>query len=89
MYPFETVISNYRYIIQFSAYAFTGWLSSWILFFIMIPLMAKCFGKVKGIAFNYAFSWVSMIIIILGLEVWISGKNSKVLKHITSTAMIK
>ncbi len=81
----ETVISDYRYVIQFSAYAFTGWLSSWILFFIIIPFMVQCFGKVKGVAFNYAFSWVSMIIIILGLEFWISGKNSEVLKHITST----
>ena len=82
MNPFETVVSNYRYVIQFSAYAFTGWLSSWILFFIMIPFMVQCFGKVKGMAFNYAFSWVSMIIIILGLEFWTGGKNSKVLKHI-------
>jgi len=89
MNPFETVISNYRYVIQFSAYAFTGWLSSWILFFIMIPFMVQSFGKVKGVAFNYAFSWVSMIIIILGLEFVTGGKNSEILKHITRTAMIK
>jgi hypothetical protein len=88
MNPFETAVSNYRYVIQFSAYAFTGWLSSWILFFIIIPFMVQCFGKVKGMAFNYAFSWASMIIIILGLEFWFGGKNSEILKHITSTRQL-
>ena len=79
---FENVVTNYRYIIQFSAYTFTGWLSSWILFFMMVPFMVKYFGKVQGISINYALSWITMILIIIGLELWIGGKNSEVLKHI-------
>ncbi len=30
--------------------------------------MIHFFGKVKGGLLNYGFSWVSMVIIILGLE---------------------
>ena len=61
-------------IIEFSAYAFTGWLLSWILFFIMLPFMIHFFGKVKGGALNYGFSWISMILIILGLEFGLGEK---------------
>jgi len=30
--------------------------------------MIHFFGKVKGVFLNYGFSWISMVIIILGLE---------------------
>jgi len=67
---------KYDEIIRFSAYAFTGWFLSWVLFFIMLPLMARAYGKIRGASLNYAFSWFSMIAIILGLEFslgWIFG----------------
>ena len=59
---------KYDEIIRFSAYAFTGWFLSWVLFFIMLPFMARAYGKIRGASLNYAFSWFSMIAIILGLE---------------------
>jgi len=62
------IYSKYNNIIKYSEYAFTGWFLSWILFFIMLPFMIRLFGKVKGAAVNYGFSWISMVIIILGLE---------------------
>jgi hypothetical protein len=83
MNPIETAFTKYNELIYFSAYAFTGWLASWILFFIMLPFMVRFLGKVKGVSFNYAFSWVSMILIIIGLEIH-SGK-SEILKHFTKT----
>jgi hypothetical protein len=67
----DTVLEiYYKYdeIIRFSAYAFTGWFLSWVLFFIMLPLMMRIYGKIHGTSLNYAFSWFSMIAIILGLE---------------------
>jgi hypothetical protein len=62
------IYSKYNNIIKYSEYAFTGWFLSWILFFIMLPFMIRLFGKMKGAAVNYGFSWISMVIIILGLE---------------------
>lgn len=59
---------KYDEIIRLSAYAFTGWFLSWVLFFIMLPFMASYYGKIRGASLNYAFSWFSMIAIILGLE---------------------
>lgn len=63
-----TIYNNYHNLVEYSEYAFTGWALSWILFFIMLPLMIHFFGRVKGAIFNYGFSWISMILIILGLE---------------------
>jgi hypothetical protein len=60
--------SKYHNLIEYSEYAFTGWAISWILFFIMLPFMIHFFGKIKGAVVNYGFSWISMVIIILGLE---------------------
>jgi hypothetical protein len=62
------IYSKYHNLIEYSEYAFTGWALSWILFFIMLPFMIHFFGKVKGAVVNYGFSWISMVIIILGLE---------------------
>ena len=62
------IYSKYYNIVKYSEYAFTGWFLSWILFFIMLPLMIHLFGKVKGAVVNYGFSWISVVIIILGLE---------------------
>lgn len=59
---------KYDEIIRLSAYAFTGWFLSWVLFFIMLPFMVRSYGKIRGASFNYGFSWFSMIAIILGLE---------------------
>ena len=59
---------KYDEIIRLSAYAFTGWFLSWVLFFIMLPFMMHYYGKIKGASLNYIFSWLSMIAIILGLE---------------------
>ena len=61
--------AKYDSIIKYSKYAFAGWVLSWGLFFIMLPLMIHYFGKVKGALFNYVFSWISLIIIIKILTV--------------------
>jgi len=62
------VYHKYDEIIRLSAYAFTGWFLSWVLFFIMLPFMIRYYGKIRGASLNYGFSWFSMIAIILGLE---------------------
>ena len=68
MDSFREIYVKYDEIIRLSAYAFTGWFLSWVLFFIMLPFMANYYGKIRGASLNYAFSWFSMIAIILGLE---------------------
>ena len=60
---------KYEKIIKYSTYAFAGWFLSWVLFFIMLPGMINYFGKVKGAFMNYAFSWISMIVIIITLTI--------------------
>ena len=55
-------------LVKYSTYAFVAWAASWILFFIMLPFMINMFGKVRGSAINYAISWITMPLIILGLE---------------------
>lgn len=65
---FEKIYTKYNTLIKGSEYAFTGWVSSWILFFIMLPFMIHFFGKIKGTFFNYGFTYISMILIILGLD---------------------
>ena len=60
--------TKYDNVVKYSAYAFTGWVLSWILFFIMLPFMIRYFGNIKGASYNYGFSWFSMVAIILGLE---------------------
>ena len=64
----SNIYSKYHNLVEYSEYAFTGWALSWILFFIMLPIMIHFFGKVKGAVINYGFSWISMVIIILGIE---------------------
>jgi hypothetical protein len=60
---------KYESIIKYSTYSFAGWVLSWILFFIMLPLMIHYFGKVKGAFLNYVFSWISMFVIIIILSI--------------------
>lgn len=60
---------KYESIIKYSTYAFAGWVLSWVLFLIMLPVMINYFGKVKGAFLNYAFSWISMFIIIIILTI--------------------
>ena len=57
-------------LIKLSAYAFAGWAISWILFFLLLPIMVSSFGKVKGTGINYALSWVSMVVVIIVLELF-------------------
>ncbi len=57
-------------LIKLSAFAFTGWAVSWILFFLLVPIMVSTFGKVKGTGINYALSWVSMVVVIIVLELF-------------------
>ena len=65
----KELYTKYERIIKYSTYAFAGWFLSWVLFFIMLPLMINSFGKVKGAFLNYAFSWISMILFIIILTV--------------------
>ena len=59
----KELYAKYDTIIKYSKYAFAGWVLSWGLFIIMLPLMIRYFGKVKGTLFNYVFSWISLFII--------------------------
>ena len=65
----KELYDKYDKIIKYSTYAFAGWVLSWGLFFIMLPLMIRYFGKVKGSLLNYMFSWISMFIIIIILTI--------------------
>ena len=65
----KELYAKYDTIIKYSTYAFAGWVLSWCLFFIMLPLMIRYFGKVKGTLFNYVFSWISLFIIIKILDI--------------------
>jgi len=65
---FHDLYNKYDEIVKYSAYAFTGWFLSWVLFFVMLPFMIRNYGKIRGTSLNYGFSWFSMIAIILGLE---------------------
>ena len=65
---FNDLYNKYDELIKYSAYAFTGWLLSWVLFLVILPFMIRNYGKIRGTSLNYVFSWVSMIAIILGLE---------------------
>jgi len=68
--------TKYEKITKYSTYAFAGWFLSWVLFFIMLPLMINYFGKVKGAFMNYAFSWISMIVIIIILTITLTKESS-------------
>lgn len=68
MESLQEIYMKYDKIIKYSAYAFTGWFLSWVLFFIMLPFMVRYYGKIRGASLNYGFSWFSMVAIILGLE---------------------
>jgi hypothetical protein len=65
---------KYESIVKYSTYAFAGWVLSWVLFFIMLPLMIRCFGKVKGAFLNYVFSWISLFIITIILSILLKDK---------------
>ncbi len=69
----KELYNRYETIIKYSTYAFAGWVSSWVLFFIMLPSMIGYFGKVKGAFLNYALSWISMILIIIILTISLQG----------------
>jgi hypothetical protein len=64
----QELYNKYETIIKYSTYAFAGWFLSWVLFFIMLPGMIRYFGKAKGAFLNYAFSWISMLVIIIILS---------------------
>jgi hypothetical protein len=65
----KELYNKYETIIKYSTYTFTGWVLSWVLFFIMLPGMISYFGKVKGSFLNYIFSWILMFIIIIILSI--------------------
>jgi hypothetical protein len=68
-------INGIQKLIKISAFAFTGWAVSWILFFLLLPFMVSFFGKTTGVAVNYALSWVLMVVIIIGLELFYGKKG--------------
>jgi hypothetical protein len=70
----KELYNKYETIVKYSTFAFAGWFLSWVLFFIMLPGMIDYFGKAKGTFLNYAFSWISMFVIIIVLSVAINGK---------------
>lgn len=70
---------KYESIVKYSTYAFAGWVLSWILFFIMLPLMIHYFGKVKGAFLNYVFSWISLFIITIILSILLKDTKNYVM----------
>ena len=54
--------------VELSAYAAVGWLASWVIFFIMLPIAAYFIGKARAVTLCYALTWPIMIAIIFGLE---------------------
>ena len=64
----ELTIKAIQELIEFSAYAFTAWVVSWVIFFILLPFMTGALGKARGAAVNYGLSWFVMVAVILGLE---------------------
>jgi hypothetical protein len=70
----KELYNKYETIIKYSTFAFAGWFLSWVLFFVMLPGMIDYFGKAKGTFLNYAFSWISMFVIIIVLSIAINGK---------------
>ena len=71
----ELTLKAFQELIEFSAYAFTGWVVSWVVFFILLPFMIRVFGKARGAAVNYGLSWVVMVVVILGLEFGLEKKD--------------
>jgi len=47
-----------------------GYVSSWLLFFILLKPFMAVFGKLKGGALNYGFSWLTWIGITWALQVY-------------------
>ena len=76
----KELYNKYETIIKYSTFAFAGWFLSWVLFFIMLPGMIGYFGKVNGAFLNYAFSWISMFVIIIVLSISINGSIEVVKK---------
>ena len=70
----KELYNKYETIVKYSTFAFAGWFLSWVLFFVMLPGMIDYFGKAKGTFLNYAFSWISMFVIIIVLSIAINGK---------------
>jgi hypothetical protein len=77
----KELYNKYETIIKYSTFAFAGWFLSWVLFFIMLPGMIDYFGKAKGTFLNYAFSWISMFVIIIVLSIAINGSIEVVKKY--------
>ena len=61
-------VEGIQKLVKYSSYAVIAWALSWGIFFLMLPFMVKMFGKVRGGALNYAFSWFTLPLIIIGLE---------------------
>jgi hypothetical protein len=77
----KELYNKYETIVKYSTFAFAGWFLSWVLFFIMLPGMIDYFGKAKGTFLNYAFSWISMFVIIIVLSIAINGSIEVVKKY--------
>ena len=61
-------ITDLKRVVELSAYAAVGWTVSWIIFFIMLPIVAHFIGKARAFTLCYVLTWPMMIAIILGLE---------------------
>ncbi len=38
-----------------------GYVGSWLLFFVLLKPFMLAFGKIKGAALNYGFSWLTWL----------------------------
>ena len=55
-------------ILKYSIYAVVAWILSWVIFFLILPVMITMFGKLYGTAVNYAITWVTSPLIIIVLN---------------------
>lgn len=61
-------IEGVQKLLKYSSYAVIAWAISWGIFFLALPFMINAFGKIRGTTINYAFSWITLPILIFVLE---------------------
>jgi hypothetical protein len=71
-------IEGIQRLLQVSTYVITGWVISWLVFLLALPIMMRVFGKVRGAALNYGMSWLIMVAVILVLELVRAKKDGPI-----------
>lgn len=64
----DLITPSLNRVIELSTYTIIGWIVSWIVFFLVYPIMLALFGKVQASVISYGISWIAMILVIFILE---------------------